>query len=310
MSKSIRETKCPLVSVIIPVYDVADYLQEALDSVIRQTYNNLEILIVDDGSTDGSGEICDRYALNDHRIIVFHQENKGLSAARNVGLDHATGDVIAFLDSDDAFRINAIETMVGEMQEYKADIVVCGFVWCGTLGRMAPIQVDGKKIDVINTEEAFKRIIERKIETAPWNRLYKKRIWEELRFPEGRVYEGTYTVFDVFSQARRIVISDKKLVMHRKRPGSICNTYSVKNIEDSDYAAKHYISFVESHTPEIFSDEQLAYLKIRIKLRGLITSYLLYTNTSHTQKGVKLSVYNACGAKIPLCRRQLLRAGL
>ena len=90
----------PLVSVIIPVYNVDPYIEEALDSVINQTYSNIEILIIDDGSTDESGEICDRYALTDSRIVVFHQGNKGLSAARNVGLDHATGEVIALLDSD------------------------------------------------------------------------------------------------------------------------------------------------------------------------------------------------------------------
>ena len=211
MSKSIRGQKNPLVSVIIPVYNVAPYLPEALDSVIQQTYNNLEILIIDDGSMDESGEICDRYSLTDSRIIIFHQENKGLSAARNIGLDNATGDVIAFLDSDDAFRLDAIEIMVGEMQEYEADIVVCDFSWHDGLDQMIPLNGVSDGIDNINTEEAYQRIIKQKINTAPWNKLYKRRIWEELRFPEGRVYEGTYTIFDIFSQAKRIVISEKNL---------------------------------------------------------------------------------------------------
>ncbi len=94
----------PLVSVIVPVYNVLPYLQEALDSLIGQTYRELEIILIDDGSTDGSGDVCDEYAERDQRINVIHQENKGLSAARNVGLDEANGDYIAFLDPDDAFH--------------------------------------------------------------------------------------------------------------------------------------------------------------------------------------------------------------
>ena len=110
-AKDERDVPCRgcLVSVIVPVYNVRPYLEECLESVVSQTYHNLEILVIDDGSTDGSGEICDRFAENDSRIRVVHQKNKGLGAARNVGLDLATGSVVSFLDSDDAFLPDAIE---------------------------------------------------------------------------------------------------------------------------------------------------------------------------------------------------------
>lgn len=104
-----------LVSIIIPVYNVQKFLREALDSVIQQTYKKLEIIIIDDGSTDGSSEICDEYARNDRRLIVVHQKNRGLSAARNKGLDIMTGDVISFLDSDDVYHVHFIETMLNTM---------------------------------------------------------------------------------------------------------------------------------------------------------------------------------------------------
>lgn len=109
------ETESPLVSVIVPVYNVKPYLNEALDSVINQTYRNQEIILIDDGSTDGSGEICDEYATRDNRIKVIHQTNQGLSAARNAGLDIMHGSVISFLDSDDAFHPQMIEIMLHEM---------------------------------------------------------------------------------------------------------------------------------------------------------------------------------------------------
>ena len=115
-----------MVSVIIPVYNVLPYLKESLDSVTNQTYKNLEIIIVDGGSTDGSASVCDSYKT-DSRVKVIHQENKGLSGARNAGLELATGEYIAFLDSDDAFLLNMIQTMVEGIERSKADIAVCGF---------------------------------------------------------------------------------------------------------------------------------------------------------------------------------------
>ncbi len=117
----------PLVSIIIPVFNVAPYLCEGLDSVINQKYKELEIIIIDDGSTDGSENICDEYAKKDERIKVVHQENRGLSAARNVGLDIMTGEVVAFLDPDDAFYLDFIKTMVITMVLEKSDIVICKF---------------------------------------------------------------------------------------------------------------------------------------------------------------------------------------
>ena len=126
----------PLVSVIIPIYNVRPYLCEALDSVLRQTYRNLEILIIDDGSDDGSEEICDEYGKKDSRITVIHQKNRGLSAARNVGLNRMRGDYIAFLDPDDAFHPDMIRCLMEALQRNEAEIAVCGIIRCYTLHRM------------------------------------------------------------------------------------------------------------------------------------------------------------------------------
>ena len=117
----------PLVSVIIPVYNVVPYLQQSIESVIKQTYTNLDIIIVDDGSTDGSGRTCDNYQKLDSRIIVIHQENRGLSGARNTGLDIAQGEYIAFLDPDDMMLPNMIEETVHNISRFDAGIAVCGY---------------------------------------------------------------------------------------------------------------------------------------------------------------------------------------
>lgn len=267
-----------LVSVIIPVFNVRPYLCEALESVIHQTYGNLEIIVVDDGSTDGSAEICDGFAQSDSRIVVIHQENRGLSAARNAGLDRATGQGIAFLDPDDAFLPDCIQIMADQMNAHRADIVVCGFSIHRTQGRMRPQRIaeTALRCRVIDRNQSLREIVDRCINSAVWNKLYDRAVWEGLRFPEGRVYEGTYCLVELFERANRITVLPGRLVMHRIRPGSICNTVSLKNILDSEYASDHFIACIERNTPAAVSYAQLQ-KQIQNRVRGLIGSYLKYT---------------------------------
>ena len=253
----------PLVSVIIPVYNVSQYLREAIDSVIAQTYTNLEILVIDDGSTDGSSRICDEYEKIDERIVLIHQENKGLSAARNSGLDLASGQIIGFLDSDDAYHPRAIEILVGEMVSCNSDIVICDFTTHKTHGRMKIDTITDSSIgfDLITKRQAFHKVYNKEINTAPWNKIYTKAIWDGLRFPEGHVCEGTYCIFDILVKSHRVSLTNEKLIMHRNRPNSICNTRNTKHIYDYGIARDHYYSFVKEHTPDIFSWKQLKRLK-------------------------------------------------
>lgn len=247
-----------LVSVIIPVYNVGPYIREALDSVTNQSYANLEIILVDDGSTDGSGEICDRYAGQDHRIRVFHQGNSGLSAARNAGLDVSSGELIAFLDPDDAFHPGMIQMMLDVMKQTAADIVICDYQTIRTQGsHLSTNQKSNSPVKILSRNEALRKVLDNSINTAVWNKLYKREIWENLRFPVGHVYEGTYVVFDIFDKADRIAILNRKLIKHRIRPGSICQTISVKNMQDSYFSGTHYIEYIESHTPQIFTLHEL-----------------------------------------------------
>lgn len=205
----------PLVSVIIPVYNVSPYLRECLDSAIHQTYHNLEILVIDDGSTDDSGRICDEYPAMDSRVQVFHQENRGLSAARNVGLDHMTGNLVAFLDSDDAYHPDMIESMVDAMTQSGADMVVCGFSYHSIEnGRLSLSTASGHwpyRDETISSREALNRLATGKLDISVWNKLYRSHLWKDIRFPDGHVYEDCHVCYRILLRCELILLSQREL---------------------------------------------------------------------------------------------------
>ena len=179
-----------MISVIIPVYNVEPYLRKCLDSVVGQTYQDLEILIVDDGSTDGSGKICDEYK-KDARVRVFHTENRGLSAARNQGLDEAKGDWIGFVDSDDWIEPDMYELLIERAMETGADVVECG---CYTDFASARIERPAIK-RTVSGEEAVEALIKDEIRTQVWNKIWKYQLFTEIRFPEGCSFEDVATTY-------------------------------------------------------------------------------------------------------------------
>ena len=265
-----RKELSPLVSVIIPVFNVAPYLREALDSVIQQTYPQLEIIIVDDGSTDGSGEICDEYC-SDARVQVIHQENRGLSGARNAGLDRAAGEYIAFLDSDDAWHPDFIRKLLGAMEN--VDIAICQYeVHRQKLETRGYIQPAAKK-GFYSRKEALRALVERTINVSVWNKLYRKELWTEIRFPEGHNYEDIDTTYRVFDLCSRISFLDEPLYLYRKRPDSITQNGSRKNMEDRDLACRHLEAFVETHIPEVFDEKHLKKAR-QSRLIGMLMFYV------------------------------------
>ncbi len=245
----------PLVSVIIPVYNVYPYLREALDSVINQTYRNLEIIIVDDGSMDRSGEICDEY-LKDPRVQVIHQENRGLGGARNTGLDRMSGACVAFLDSDDAFEPDMIRQMMDTMERHQADMVICDFDSFKMEGRMTEIKRRksrtpvGKEL-VFTGREAFEAHLDRVFTIAVWNKFYRKQLWETVRFPEKFAFEDLCAIPPVLEQCGRVVKISQALVKYRIRKGSITNTRSVQNMRDFMTANRCFIGYLEKLRPEV-----------------------------------------------------------
>lgn len=263
----------PLVSVIIPVYNVAPYLREALDSVVNQSYRNLEIIVIDDGSTDDSGSICDEYK-HDSRVQVIHQENRGLSGARNTGLDRMTGEYVAFLDSDDAFTLQMIERMVSAIQRTNADLVVCGYEVYKTEGQLYKKQwpydvFQFKSEELISSREALNRLIARKLTICVWDKVYKKKIWENIRFPKGYVYEDVFVILHVLESCGMISIVSKSYVLHRERGYSITKTCSNENINYCLMAYRYMEEYINKR--RIFLRDNI--LLFQEKTAGLFEGY-------------------------------------
>ncbi|MCI6715732.1 MAG: glycosyltransferase, partial [Lachnospiraceae bacterium] len=253
-----------MISVIVPIYNVEPYLDEAIESLIHQTFTDLEIILVDDGSTDGSGEICDRYQNKDSRIKVIHQENRGLSAARNAGIDSCKGEMIAFLDPDDAFCKDMLQKMSDAMLRSGADIVECNYTLYKGIQHMDPQKI-WKKKKVISPEvnrtglyqkrDALLMELDGQIAPNAWNKLYNRKVWNSIRFREGQNYEDLDIILPLLGEAESVYVLDELLVMHRMRPGSITATHTFKNIRDRDLAYRHYFEYIQSHSPEYFNEK-------------------------------------------------------
>lgn len=269
-----------LVTIIIPVYNVRPYLIESLESVLNQTYKNLEIILIDDGSTDGSDKICDEYARRDMRITAVHQENKGLSCARNKGLDLMTGSAIAFLDSDDTYHPDFINTMVGIMINKDSGIVMCKYTVNRTTRKMIYNKQDEKRPQVgegkYEREDALRALADDLINASVWNKLYRAELWENVRFPDGHVCEDLDTTYHVINNSDSLYVLDEPLYLYRDRPENITNTRSWAKCNDILLANSHFYSFVEANTPDIFSKEQKKRCKKKQQecLGGMISFYI------------------------------------
>lgn len=219
------------ISVIVPVYNVEKYLNKCIDSIINQTYKNLEIILVDDGSTDSSGEICNQYAKKDDRIKVIHKVNGGLSDARNKGIEVATGEYISFIDSDDYIVENMYEKLISDMTKYNADMVMCRLIDCyGTI----PELDKNENVKLLDVEESIKIVLEAQITSVTVvNKLYNKKIFNELKFPKGKTSEDAYIMIDIIMKCKKIVLDMSQLYYYIHRESSI-TTGKFNNITGYD----------------------------------------------------------------------------
>jgi len=210
------------ISVIIPVYNVEKYLDRCVASVVGQVHSDLEILLVDDGSTDGSGVLCDRWEEKDFRIRAFHKENGGLSSARNYGLEHATGDYICFVDSDDWLSVDFCRTLLDACIEYDCKIAMCDFL--RTESEVA--ECPKGKTQLLQQREALHFLDAREEEryaviTVAWNKLYHRSVLERVRYPEGKIHEDEYVIAEVLLKSERIAYIQEPLYYYFQRSDSI-----------------------------------------------------------------------------------------
>lgn len=201
------------VSIIVPVYNVKDYLDACVSSAVRQTYSDIEIILVDDGSTDGSGQICDNYALNYDNVMVIHKANGGLSSARNAGIDVAKGEFLLFLDGDDYLEEDATEVLVRTERQTDADIVQ------GQFGNGESLQKECTfHTTVCAGKEAF---LSENWHVAAWAKLYKREVWGNLRFTEGIIHEDYDIMYRLVYNIPKIAMINKRVYIVNERPGSI-----------------------------------------------------------------------------------------
>lgn len=222
-----------LISVIVPCYNVEQYLPKCIDSILAQTYKNLEILLVDDGSPDHCGDICDEYAKKDSRITVIHKENGGLSDARNVALDIAKGEYVIFVDSDDYITPYHIKDLYELSVEYKADVSInppCVFLQ----GNM-PRPFGDDKVSVFSGTEALKNMFyQKQIETSAWGKMYKRSLFDGIRYPYGLYFEDNPTTYKLFLKSNRVVFQNRQSYFYLIRSNSIEGaTFSKKKLDDS-----------------------------------------------------------------------------
>ncbi len=220
----------PLISVIVPVYKSEAYLRQSIESILNQTYQNLEIILVDDGSPDACGSICDEYAIKDKRIKVIHKQNGGLSDARNYGVDRATGEYLSFVDSDDWIEPDMFEVLTKVAEENRADLINCGAFRSCSDRSAVNFEID---IKFANPIDSVKALIKGKIGAGAWGKLYRKSCISNISFPRGHVFEEYATVYKFFLQADTVMSIAKPLYHYRQgRKGSITETHTMANLYD------------------------------------------------------------------------------
>ena len=207
----------PLISVIVPVYNVEKYLKKCVDSITSQTYKNLEILLVDDGSTDSSGQICNEFEKNDARIKVIHKKNGGLSDARNAGLDRAKGQYYAFIDSDDYIQDNTIEIMLNSIKKNKSEIAVCNMIRFLEEGETVQFYCPTDHEVLYQGNQRYKTLNQPSV----CNKLFEAKLFEGIRFPKGKYYEDTFVYHEVLYRANSIVLTGTDSYWYLSREDSI-----------------------------------------------------------------------------------------
>ena len=248
-------------SIMIPVYNVAAWLPETVDSVLAQTFRDFELILVDDGSTDGSGDICDRYAGQDSRVRVIHQQNAGVSAARNAAVAAARGEYIGFVDSDDIIEADMYAVMMALAEKHGADVVQCQHDRAYTLNGAAR----AASAEMMTGEEFVRRMFTQTggaytDQVALWSKIYRRELFEGIEFPLGRVYEDEQQTYKLCLKARSIVETPDILYHYIKRENSIITGISSKKMLDKQQALADRLAYLPERLPDLAGECARSYL--------------------------------------------------
>lgn len=261
-----------LVSVIVPVYKVEKELDKCIRSILDQTYQNLEIILVDDGSPDRCSQICDNYAQKDGRIKVIHKKNGGLSDARNAGLNIAKGKYFAFIDSDDWVSENFIEHLVTNLETTNSDISICSFIMVNKVGQMRHYATKKYNIEIFEHDAALHELFaQQKFGCMICLKLYKHNLFEDVRFPKGKLYEDIAVSLPLFEKSKRCVLSNAELYYYFQRESSIVNSQFSKRKLDMLEFIKNMIDY--SHNNEHKYDQEVEAFYLKAVLMNILQAY-------------------------------------
>ena len=214
----------PGISIIVPVYNVEPYIHRCIDSILNQTFTNFELILVDDGSPDNCGKICDEYARKDNRVHVIHQENSGLSAARNAGIDWAfrnsDSEWLTFIDSDDWVHSKYLELLYNAIVETQCGISICGYEEID--GKCTNMNYEELKANTVSTEDFFCKFNVNA--TVAWGKLYKKTDFENIRYPVGKLHEDEFTTYRILFSHSNLAVIDQPLYYYYKNSSGIMNS--------------------------------------------------------------------------------------
>lgn len=276
------------VSVVIPIYNVEKYLNKCLDSVISQSYKNLEIILVNDGSKDGSKQICEKYKRIDKRIVLINQENGGLSDARNKGIQIATGEYITFIDSDDYIHKDMIKELIYNAINTDADISICGYKTVFEDLKTDDLLTD-VDIQIINSEELINNFYNKfslNIIVA-WAKIYKRSLFEDIRYPKGKIHEDEFIAHRLVYISKKIVYTPKKMYYYRINPNSITGKKFNKKRLDKIEALENRLNFSKEKKLESLYINTLCFY-----CHDLILCYYLIKKNENEAKNLQTELGN------------------
>lgn len=282
-----------LISVIVPVYNAESYLAKCVQSILDQTYTNLEVILVNDGSSDGSGAICDEYAAKDSRVRVIHKENGGQSSARNMALDIFSGQYVTFVDSDDWIETDAYEHMLNLMLQHDVKLVSAGRYDVDSLTGEKVLGLCPRKTEMISAEETMGRLfIWDGCDSSPCDKLYHRSLFNNVRFPEKSVSEDIAVVYRLIEAAGKVVMYDKPIYNYFHRPNSSSSSsLSEKTFHFEEHTAGIY-PYIQQNYPAI--QNQARYFRVRSLVYAVLSCELVSTE----QRSKFIKQYRECKAML------------
>lgn len=259
--------KMKRISIIVPIYGVENYLNECIQSIVKQTYSDIEILLVDDGSPDQCGRICDEWAAKDKRIIVIHKENGGLSQTRNTALKRISGNYVVFIDSDDWVAPDYVEKLLKTIQDSDVKVAMCSSVsvWKDCSRPASHMPEQSKEFDAKSYSELFLTWLG--AYSVVWNKMFKRELFDQVCFRENVLFEDMFFMGDILQRVQKIAYIPEQLYFYRMRKSSIINKDRIKLSRFMQEATQHLVKLYQN-------DSKLAYLAEKLSYNQLLNYYI------------------------------------